>query len=113
MVLKIVTSIYELNYENLRGGGVYKGFQLLTETIRALIFDEYNYVIYTDKYTYDKHNLSEVFKHPNITIKFQELNSEFLAGNFIDLNEIDFSNIVGCHQELALPISKKELKEEE
>jgi hypothetical protein len=91
MVLKIVTSIYELNYENLRGGGVYKGFQLLTETIRALIFDEFNYVIYTDKYTYDKHNLSEVFKHPNITIKFQELNSDFYTTKINPIRQDRFS----------------------
>jgi hypothetical protein len=91
MVLKIVTSIYELNYENLRGGGVYKGFQLLTETIRALIFDEFNYVIYTDKYTHDKHNLSEVFKHPNITIKFQELNSDFYTTKINPIRQDRFS----------------------
>ena len=93
MVLKIVTSIYELNYENLRGGGVYKGFHLLTETIRALIFDEYEYVIYTNKHTYDKHHLSEVFNRPNITIKIQELNSEFIQQKLTQLGKIDFPKV--------------------
>jgi hypothetical protein len=87
----VVTSVYELNYETLRGGGVYKNFELLTETIRALIFDEYNYVIYTDKKTYDKHNLSEVFKHPNVKIKFQELNSEFYTTKINPIREDKFS----------------------
>jgi hypothetical protein len=91
MVLKIVTSIYELNYENLRGGGVYKGFQLLTETIRALIFDEYEYVIYTNKHTYDKHRLDEVFNRPNITIKIQELNSEFYTTKINPIRQDRFS----------------------
>jgi hypothetical protein len=87
----VVTSIYELNYENLRGGGVYKNFQLLTETIQALIFDEYNYVIYTDKNTYDKHNLNDFFNHSNITIKFQELNSEFYTTKINPIREDKFS----------------------
>ncbi len=34
----------------------------------------------------------------------KELNDEFLSGKQISLNDIDFSNIVGCHQELDLQI---------
>jgi hypothetical protein len=58
----IVSSVYELNYINDRGGGVYKGFHLLTETIRSIIFNDYDYVIYTDNSTYTKYNLKEVIK---------------------------------------------------
>ena len=73
----IVTSIYELNYIQDRGGAVYKGFHLMTETIRSIIFEEYNYVIYTDNSTYVKYNMSEVFNYPNVEIKFCELNDVF------------------------------------
>jgi hypothetical protein len=73
----IVTSIYELRYVDERGGMVYKSFPLLTETIRALIFPEYNYVIYTDKATYNKYSLNTIFNTDNVVIKFEELDSEF------------------------------------
>ena len=75
--MKIVTSVYELNYEESRSGDIYKHFSLLTHTIRDIIFDEYEYVIYTDKKTYDKHHMSKVFNKPNIKIKFLELKSDF------------------------------------
>lgn len=75
--MKIVTSVYELNYEESRSGNVYKNFSLLTHTLRNIIFDEYEYVIYTDKKTCEKHNMLKVFNKPNIKIKFMELNSEF------------------------------------
>lgn len=74
---KIVTSIYELNYIDERGGNFYKGFSLLTQTIRGIIFEGYEYVIYTDKFTYDKHQLSSVFPQKNVTIKFRELDSSY------------------------------------
>jgi len=73
----IVTSIYELNYCEERGGSFYKSFSLLTQTIRNLIFDGYHYIIYTDDFTYKKHNLSSVFPQENVTIKFVELNSDY------------------------------------
>lgn len=73
----IVTSAYELNYIDERGSGVYKGFDLLTETIRSIIFDEYEYIIYTDKFTNDKYDLDRLFNYPNVTLKFRELNSTF------------------------------------
>ncbi len=72
----VVTSIYELYYEELRSSSFYKSFSLLTETIQALIFDDYQYVIYTDNFTYEKHKLSQVFNHPNIEIRFKELNTD-------------------------------------
>lgn len=81
MVLKIVTSIYELNYEEGRGGMVYKSFPLLTQTIRNILFDNFEYVIYTDKKTYDKHHLDHYFKRNNVTIKFHELNDDFYVEN--------------------------------
>ena len=37
---KVVTSVYELNYIDERGGSFYKSFHLLTQTIRGIIFDE-------------------------------------------------------------------------
>ena len=49
MVLKIVTSVYELNYEDSRGGMVYKSYPLLTQTLRNIIFEGFEYVIYTNK----------------------------------------------------------------
>lgn len=35
-------------------------------------------------------------------IKRKELNNELLKGNFINLELLDFSNIIGCHQEIKL-----------
>lgn len=79
----IVSSVYELNYIQNRGGAIYKGFNLLTETIRSIIFGEYNYVIYTDNYTFNKYNLKEIFNYPNVTVKIQELNGDFYT-NFLE-----------------------------
>lgn len=73
----VVTSIYELNYIDERGSSTYKGFHLLTQTIRNLIFDGYEYIIYTDQKTFDKYDLLNVFPQKNVTIKTKELNSEF------------------------------------
>jgi hypothetical protein len=87
----VVTSIYELNYEKLRGEAVYKNFHLLTETIRALLFDEYNYVIYTDEYTLNKHNLNDVFNKPNIEIRLKELNSETYIQKINPIREKKFN----------------------
>lgn len=42
-------------------------------------------------------------------VSTKELNDAFLSGRIIELDKIDFSNIVGCHQELELPLT--ELKE--
>ena len=44
--------------------------------------------------------------------EIKELNESFLSGEVIELDKIDFSNIVGCHQELELPLTKLELKEQ-
>ena len=89
MVLKIVTSVYELNYEDSRGGMVYKSYPLLTQTLRNIIFEGFEYVIYTNKYTYDKYRLGEEFNKPNITIKFRELDSDYYLNN---VNPIRLSN---------------------
>ena len=89
MVLKIVTSVYELNYEDSRGGMVYKSYPLLTQTLRNIIFEGFEYVIYTNKYTYDKYRLGEEFNKPNITIKFRELDSDYYLNN---INPIRLSN---------------------
>lgn len=43
-------------------------------------------------------------------ISAKELNDAFLSGSEIILEEMDFTNIIGCHQELNLPLSKTELK---
>jgi len=45
-------------------------------------------------------------------ISTKDLNDAFLSGRFIELDKIDFSNIVGCHQELELPLTKLELKKQ-
>lgn len=75
--MKIVTAIYELNYVDERSGQIYKPFPLLTRTINEIIFDEYEYVIYTDIKTYQKYNFQNIYNKPNVKIKLQELNSEF------------------------------------
>lgn len=92
---KVVTSIYNLNYITERGDGVYKAFDLLTKTIRNILFDEYEYVIYTDKATFDKYNLGVVFNKSNITIKLHELNSDFYKNviNPCRLKKISEGNI--------------------
>jgi hypothetical protein len=92
---KIVTSVYDLNYINKRGGGIYKGFDLLTKTIRNIIFQNYSYVIYTDKQTYEKHSLSSIFDQPNVEIKFHELNNEFYNTviNPLRLKKVESGNI--------------------
>jgi len=92
MVLKIITSVYELNYEDGRGGMVYKSYPLLTQTLRNIIFDEFEYVIYTNKYTYDKYNLSNEFDQSNITIKLHELNSENYIKNINPIRSLNFKN---------------------
>ena len=89
MVLKIVTSVYELNYEDSRGGMVYKSYPLLTQTLRNIIFEGFEYVIYTNKYTYEKYGLGNQFNQPNVTIKFHELDSD----NYMNkINPIRISN---------------------
>lgn len=92
MVLKIITSVYELNYEDSRGGMVYKSFPLLTQTLRNIIFDEFEYVIYTNKYTNDKYNLSNKFNQSNVTIKLHELNSENYIKNINPIRSLNFKN---------------------
>lgn len=82
---KVVTSIYLLNYIQERGGGIYKTFDLLTHTIRNIIFDNFEYVIYTDKNSLEKLNLLEVFNKPNVTIKIKELNSDYYLYNILPL----------------------------
>ena len=73
----IVTSIYELHYDERRCQGGYKSFYLLTETIQALIFPEYEYVIYTDEFTVEKHEMRKIFNQKNVTLKIKELKSDF------------------------------------
>jgi hypothetical protein len=91
MVLKIVTSVYELNYEDARGGMVYKSYPLLTQTLRSIIFEGFEYVIYTNRHTYDKYRLGEQFKQPNVTIKFHELNSENYLNNINPIRLVKFA----------------------
>ena len=91
MVLKIITSVYELNYEDSRGGMVYKSYPLLTQTLRSIIFEGFEYVIYTNQYTYDKYLLGEQFNQPNVTIKFHELNSENYLNNINPIRLVKFA----------------------
>ena len=91
MVLRtIVTSAYELNYEQERSGAVYKSFSLLTETLDALIHDDFNYIIYTDRKTSDKHNLEQKYNRPNIKLVYKELNSEFYTNVINPVREKKF-----------------------
>lgn len=71
----IVTSIYELKYD--KRNEVYKNNQLLTETLDHQIFDEFNYIVYTDNYTANKYDLVKKYSSKNIQVKFFELNSKF------------------------------------
>jgi len=91
MVLRtIVTSAYELNYEQERSGAVYKSFSLLTETLDALIHDDFNYIIYTDRKTSDKHNLEQKYNRPNIKLVYKELDSEFYTKIINPVRETKF-----------------------
>ena len=90
--MKIVTAIYELVYEGSRGGGVYKSFPLLTETMRNIIFEDFEYVIYTNKDTYQKYNLNNYFNKPNIEIKFVELNSEYYLNKIEPIRQKVFNS---------------------
>lgn len=90
MVLKIVTSVYELNYGDERGG--YKSYPLLTQTLRNIIFDNYEYVIYTNKHTYEKHRIFDDFDYPNVEIKFHELNSDYYVNNINPIRINKFLN---------------------
>lgn len=72
---KIVSAIYELNYVPERNGERYKNFPLLVATIKNIIFPEYQYIIYTDKNSYEKFNLQYEFNQPNVEFKFKELNT--------------------------------------
>lgn len=77
--VKIVSSFYELESETERGGFIYKSFPLLTLTIREIIYDDFDYVFYTDKKTYLKYEndiRSWTDNKPNVKIKFCELNSD-------------------------------------
>jgi hypothetical protein len=85
----IVTSMYELRYIEERGGMVYKSFPLLIETIKALIFPEYNYVIYTNKETYEKYSVDKTFHTPNVTIKIEELNSDYYLEKINPIRELN------------------------
>jgi hypothetical protein len=81
----IVTAIYELVYIEERNAPVYKSFPLMTETIRAQLFDNYNYIIYTDKKSYEKYDLIQYFNRPNIKIKFKELNQDLYVNNILPI----------------------------
>jgi hypothetical protein len=80
---KIITSAYLLNYIPERGGGTYKSFDLLVYTIKQIIFDDFEYVIYTNRETLDKTDLLNIFNHENVTIKTKELNSEYYTNTLL------------------------------
>jgi hypothetical protein len=88
---KVITSVYNLNYITDRGNGMYKGFDLLTKTIRNVIFEEYDYVIYTDKQTCEKYNLPQVFNYPNVIIKQVELNNDFYVNKVNPCRQVKIS----------------------
>jgi hypothetical protein len=73
----IISSVYELNYEPERSGCVYKNFALLAETLNASIFPEYDYIIYTNEFTLNKHNLAQIYNAPNIKLIIKELDGDY------------------------------------
>ena len=88
----IVTSIYETHYENERGGSFYKSNALLSETLDAQIFENYYYVIYTDKNTSQKYDLESKYNKPNIKLVYKELNSDFYLDQINPIREERFKN---------------------
>lgn len=73
----IVTSAYQLNFEEQRGGSPYKSFVLLTETLDALMVNNnFNFIVYTDKKTDELYNLQKKYDRPNVKLMFKELNSD-------------------------------------
>lgn len=88
----IVSSIYELYYEPERSGSFYKSNALLSETLDAQIFENYYYVIYTDKITSQKYDLESKYKKPNIKLVYKELNSDFYVNQINPIREERFRN---------------------
>lgn len=88
--IKIITSVYELWQEEERSGTVYKSFPLTTLTIRDIIFEGYEYVIYTDKYTLEKFEMDKLFNYPNVKLKIQELNSDLYKNHLNPVREKKF-----------------------
>ena len=49
--------------------------------------------------------VQEIFQNGNgkfYSLDTLKLNQQFMLGNRFDLNQIEFCNIIGCHQELNL-----------
>lgn len=94
----IVTSVYELRYEPERSGEVYKNFALLAETLNNLIFDDFEYIIYSNQETINKHYLHDVYKtseRSNVKIIEKELNGEFYSNYLNPLREKQFKEAKG------------------
>ena len=94
----IVTSVYELKYESERSGQVYKNFALLAETLNNLIFDDFEYIIYSNQETINKHYLHDVYKtseRSNVKIIEKELNGEFYSNHLSPLREKQFKEAKG------------------
>jgi len=89
----VVTSIYELRYENSKGGMIYKSFPLLSETIQYQLFDDYQYYIFTNKETFDKYSIGRLFDRENVNIIFKELNSDFYVQNINPTRKHCFEHI--------------------
>lgn len=53
--------------------------------------------------------LSAAFKRTQAGVVRKKMNKKFLDNTFINLESIDFSDIIGCHQELNLEVELKEL----
>lgn len=56
--------------------------------------------------------LSAQLKNAQARIIRGKMNEKFLENTFINLESIDFSDIIGCHQELSLGVELKESMEE-
>jgi hypothetical protein len=56
--------------------------------------------------------MAMALKESHARLMRKEMNKKFVNESFIKLEEIDFSNISGCHQELSLGVELKKQKEE-
>jgi len=89
----IISSVYELRYEPSRSGEVYKNFALLAETLNSLIFDKYDYIIYSNEETINKHRLHDVYRtgeRANVKIIQKELNNDFYLNKVNPIRERRF-----------------------
>jgi hypothetical protein len=71
---------------------VYKSYPLTSITIRQILFDDFEYVIYTNKATYESQGMSYAFgNRPNVKIKFHELDDDLYKNILNPIRENKFN----------------------